>query len=345
VYEKRGAYQMIAAVVKLEGIGELQKRIEQLKKKLSAEGLFDQSRKKEIPFLPRRIGVVTSPTGAAFRDILKVALRRYPTIEIILAPAKVQGDDAAATIVKGIEELNNPKWGIDLIIAGRGGGSFEDLMPFNEECVVRAFADSRLPIISAVGHQIDHPLSDDAADIFAPTPSAAAELAVPVKSDLFAEIDNLCEKMERSLDAQILRDRAKLESLISRRVMSDPGQMIYMKQIELSELKNRMSFSLRDTAAAMRNRYASLPDISRTMASYLERKKNLLSQGASSLEQLSPLGVIARGYALPFDAKETLIRSVKQVSPGEKIKLYIHDGTIRCTADSVEKGASFGKES
>ncbi|HEX8994141.1 MAG TPA: exodeoxyribonuclease VII large subunit, partial [Candidatus Paceibacterota bacterium] len=163
-YEKRGNYQMVVADVSLEGIGALQKKIEQLKKKLAEEGIFDQTRKKKIPFLPKRVGVVTSPTGAAFRDILKVALRRFPTIEIILAPAKVQGDDAALTIVRGIEELNNPAWGIDVIIAGRGGGSFEDLMPFNEEIVIRAFAGSRVPIVSAVGHQIDHPLSDDAAD-------------------------------------------------------------------------------------------------------------------------------------------------------------------------------------
>ena len=337
VYEKRGAYQMIVADVKLEGIGELQKRIEQLKKKLSAEGLFDSARKKKIPFLPRRIGVVTSPTGAAFRDILKVALRRYPTIEIVLAPAKVQGDDAAATIVRGIEELNDPKWNIDIIIAGRGGGSFEDLMPFNEEPVVRAFAASRIPIISAVGHQIDHPLSDDAADLAAPTPSAAAELAVPVKSDLLAEIDHECDRMLRSLENRLSKNSERIQSVMSRRVMSDPSQMIYMKQIELSEVCNRMSYSLKDTASAMRDRFASVPDISRSMDTYLSRLKNLLSLGTQALDQLSPLKVIARGFAIPLSSDGLLIRSISQVLPGDRIRLYVSDGKISCTADSLEE--------
>ncbi len=189
VFEKRGSCQFNVAAVRLEGEGELQKRIEQLKKKLTAEGIFDQARKRPLPFLPKRIGIVTSPTGAALRDIIKVALRRFPNIEIVLAPAKVQGDDAAQTIVRGIEELNRPEHRIDVIIAGRGGGSFEDLMPFNEESVVRAFCKSPVPIVSAVGHQIDHPLCDDAADVAAPTPSAAAEIVVPVKQDLFNEIN------------------------------------------------------------------------------------------------------------------------------------------------------------
>jgi exodeoxyribonuclease VII large subunit len=157
LFEKRGTYQVNVFQVRLEGIGELQKRIEQLKKKLHQEGIFDPDKKKPIPMLPKRIGVVTSPTGAAVRDIIKVALRRFPEMEIVIAPSKVQGDDAAPTIAQAIEVLNDPACNIDVIIAGRGGGSFEDLLPFNEEIVVRAFFNSRVPIISAVGHQIDHP--------------------------------------------------------------------------------------------------------------------------------------------------------------------------------------------
>ena len=157
VYEKRGSYQINVSMVKQEGLGELQKRIEMLKQKLAAEGVFSPERKRPIPFLPRRLGIATSPTGAAVQDIIKVALRRYPTIEIIIAPAVVQGVDAPVSIARAIEELNRPEYRIDCIIAGRGGGSFEDLMPFNEELVVRAFYNSRVPIISAVGHQIDHP--------------------------------------------------------------------------------------------------------------------------------------------------------------------------------------------
>jgi exodeoxyribonuclease VII large subunit len=343
VYEKTGRYQLIVADVKLEGIGELQKKIEQLKKKLSGEGLFDPSRRKKLPFLPKRIGVVTSPTGAAFRDILKVALRRFPAIEIVLAPAKVQGDDAAATIVRGIEELNNPAWGIDVIIAGRGGGSFEDLLPFSEESVVRAFASSRVPIISAVGHQIDHPLSDDAADQYAPTPSAAAEIAVPVQQDLAAEIDYDCEKMERALQTHIQRERARLDSVMSRRVMSDPLQLIYMKQIDLSELQNRMSFALRDISSALKDRFAAVPGIERVMRVYLEKTKNRFGMAASKVDQLSPLGTIARGYAVACDSRKNLVKSVDQVSNGGEIALYLRDGRLKCTVDEVHKGETLGK--
>jgi exodeoxyribonuclease VII large subunit len=342
-YEKTGRYQLIVADVKLEGIGELQKRIEQLKKKLTAEGIFDASRKKEIPFLPKRIGVVTSPTGAAFRDILKVALRRYPTIEVILAPAKVQGDDAAATIVKGIEELNNPEWEIDVIIAGRGGGSFEDLMPFNEEIVVRAFASSRVPIISAVGHQIDHPLSDDAADVYAPTPSAAAEIVVPMKNELLDAIDHECGKMERALETKIARERTRIESVMNRRVMTDPAQLIYMKEIELSELSNRMVFSLKDLTNAMRNRYMSVPDMAKIMNAYFDRKKSSLTLAASAVDQLSPLGIIARGYAVVKDSKKNLVKSVQQVSRGDSMVLFVHDGRIDCTVNAVDEGGALGK--
>ena len=343
VYEKTGRYQIIVADVKLEGVGELQKRIEQLKKKLTAEGLFDQTRKKELPFLPRRIGVVTSPTGAAFRDILKVALRRFPSIEILLAPAKVQGDDAAASIVRGIEELNDPKWEVDVIIAGRGGGSFEDLMPFSEEIVVRSFAASRVPIISAVGHQIDHPLSDDAADVYAPTPSAAAEIAVPLKQELADEIQYQCEKMERALETQTSRERSRFDAVMSRRVMSDPAQMVYLKQMELEAVQNRMTMSLREIASAMRSAYSSIPDLTRGMSAYLERRKHALAAASSSVDQLSPLATIARGYGIVIDGRKNLVKSVKQVSGGDRLSVLLADGTIECTADEVRKGETLGK--
>lgn len=343
VYEKTGRYQIIVADVKLEGVGELQKRIEQLKKKLTAEGLFDQTRKKELPFLPKRIGVVTSPTGAAFRDILKVALRRFPSIEILLAPAKVQGDDAAASIVRAIEELNDPRWGVDVIIAGRGGGSFEDLMPFNEEMVVRAFAASRVPIVSAVGHQIDHPLSDDAADVYAPTPSAAAEIAVPLRQELREEIDYQCVKMERALEAQTSRERARIDAVMSRRAMSDPSQMVYLKQMELEAVQNRMTMSLREISSAMRNAFSAVPDLGRGLNAYLERRKSALAAAASSVDQLSPLATIARGYAVVLDGRKNLVKSAEQVSGGDRLSVILSDGTIECTADDVRKGETLGK--
>lgn len=344
VYEKNGRYQMIIADVRVEGIGELQKRIEQLKKKLIAEGIFDASRKKKIPFLPKKIGVVTSPTGAAFRDILKVALRRYPTIEILLAPAKVQGDDAAATIVRGIEELNKPEWGVDVIIAGRGGGSFEDLMPFNEEIVVRAFAESRVPIISAVGHQIDHPLSDDAADVYAPTPSAAAEIAIPVKSELLEEIEQLLARMNQSLKKKTERGQMTLNGILSRRFFADPSQIVYMKEVEYIELQNRIVFALKDKVSQSRESLSRIPDLSRAMSSFIRNKQQALAMSASAVENLSPLGVIARGYSAVFDERKMIVKSVKSASVGDNVSVYLSDGRLGCTVKSIHQGETLGKE-
>ena len=216
-------------------------------------------------------------------------------------------------------------------------------MPFNEEIVVRAFAASRVPIVSAVGHQIDHPHSDDAADLSAPTPSAAAEIAVPVKQDLVAEIDYYCEKMERALESRIMRERARIESVTSRRVMSDPAQMIYMKQMDLETLQNRLAMSLRITASAMKDRFSAVPDLDRIIASCLERKRSALAVAASSVDQLSPLATIARGYAVVLDAQKNLVKSVGQVSCGDRVSLSLGDGTLDCTVDDVRKGDTFGK--
>jgi exodeoxyribonuclease VII large subunit len=343
-YEKRGNYQMVVAEVSLEGIGALQKKIEQLKKKLAEEGLFDPSRKRMLPFLPRRIGIVTSPTGAAFRDILKVALRRFPTIEIILAPAKVQGDDAAEAIAYGIEQLNNPEWNIDVIIAGRGGGSFEDLMPFNEEIVVRACASSRVPIVSAVGHQIDHPLSDDAADADAPTPSAAAELVVPVREELDAEIGYLCERAARAIEKTITREQNRIDHVLARRVFADPTQVAYMKEIELSDITARMMMSLKDLIADARARLYGIADINKEMDVIVERHRNALSLAASSVEAMSPLGVIARGYAIAADDQKRVVKSVKSLRTGDALSLYLHDGMIDCEITGIHKGVTLGKE-
>ena len=223
VFEKRGSYQLNVLSVRPEGMGELQRKIEELKKRLLAEGIFDQSRKRELPFLPHRIGIVTSPTGAAIRDIIKVALRRYPNAEILIAPAKVQGEGSVESIVQGIHELNRAEYGLDIIIAGRGGGSFEDLIAFNDEKVIRAFYHSRVPIVSAVGHQIDHPLSDDAADLAAPTPSAAAELVFPIIADLKGELDYYSVRMTNSLNVTMREYKRAVENLEKLRIFRDPS--------------------------------------------------------------------------------------------------------------------------
>ncbi len=344
VYEKRGSYQLIIKSIIPDGIGQIQLRIEQLKKKLMEEGLFDQERKRPLPMLPRRIGVVTSPTGAAFRDILKVLLRRFPNIEILLAPAKVQGDDAPETIVRAIQKLNDPAYGIDLIIAGRGGGSFEDLLPFSEEIVVRAYAESRVPIISAVGHQIDHPLSDDAADVCVPTPSAAAEIAVPVKAELAESLAYTTRALGSFLERMRLQYRQRLESVRERRVFSDPLQMVALKQMRLDDLSGRLRYAVQEKVHDWKHRFTQLPDHDGKIRTIVREKHYRFTYAVGSLEQLSPLSVLARGYAAVKDRKGQFIQSSASVSNGDGIDVYFFDGKASCRVESVNKETIIGKE-
>ena len=344
VYEKRGSYQFIVSQMRLEGIGELLKRIEQLKKRLIAEGAFDPSRKKVKPFLPRRIGVVTSPTGAAIRDIIKVAMRRFPNIEIVLAPAKVQGADAAASIVRALAELNRPAHGIDLIICGRGGGSFEDLMPFNEEPVVRAVLASRVPVISAVGHQIDHPLTDDAADYAAPTPSAAAEIAVPVKSELIEEIDYLSIRAANALVSRLTGLGERLDSIAALRCFRNPREIVAMRELSLVDLEQRMTMALKEGISAGRQRLLSLPDLYRLWKTEARSRRSRLELARGAVDKLSPKGVLRRGYSLVTDARGRVIKTVKTIKSGESIGVMVADGSMGCTVNTVQREVRGGKE-
>jgi exodeoxyribonuclease VII large subunit len=344
IFEKRGTYQFIIAMVQLEGIGELLKRIEQLKKRLLEEGIFDQAHKKKLPYLPRRIGIVTSPTGAALRDIIKVAMRRFPNIEIVIAPAKVQGTNAAESVVRGIEELNDPEHRIDVIIAGRGGGSFEDLLAFNEEIVVRAFYNSRVPIISAVGHQIDHPLSDDAADYAAPTPSAAAEIAVPVKEDISDYINELNDRSISSLSYLINSMKSKIESIGGLRVFRDPMEIIYNYELIISDFENRMVSSLKGIAAECRNRLLDLPAITVMIRNLMKDMTHKLNIAYNSIVNLSPSGILEKGYSIVTDSEGAVIKSINVINNGDMVKVMLKDGTFGSTVNSVNKEVYFGKK-
>ncbi len=344
VYERRGSYQINVLMAKPDGIGELQKRIEQLKAKLEKEGIFDPGKKRELPLLPKRIGVVTSPTGAAIRDIMKVAIRRFNTIEIIIAPANVQGEEAPESIVRAIEELNRQKWGVDVIIAGRGGGSFEDLMPFNDEGVILAFYNSRVPIISAVGHQIDHPLSDDAADVAAPTPSAAAEIAVPVKKELQDEIDYLFLRINNSMQAFFRDFRNRLTNVTARRVFRDPMEIITSRELVLADLESRLLVLIKDHINRHRNALHAVPDLKLLVKDVLKNRQYRYSMALGSLEKLSPLGVLKRGYSITLDKSGSVIRSVDDARVNEPITVRHSDGSLECTVTSVAKEDFSGKK-
>ncbi len=308
VYEARGDYQLVADSAEPLGTGALQLAFEQLKKRLHAEGLFDPKYKKTIPTLPKRIGVITSPTGAVIKDILNVLKRRFNEREILILPTSVQGDKAALEIVaalKSVEEWNqtHPERAIEVLIVGRGGGSLEDLWPFNEEIVARAIFACPIPIISAVGHETDVTIADFVADLRAPTPSVAAELVIPRKEDLLQQVTQQEVRLRTIFKKHLMQIRLHLGHLSNRLV--DPRERIrYIKEkFHLLEQKLFSSFKNR-----------------------LKLLRNQLEGDLQMLHSLSPLNVLARGYSLSRTAENKIIQSIKDVSPGQIIVTQLHDG-------------------
>ncbi|MFM8269951.1 MAG: exodeoxyribonuclease VII large subunit, partial [Pseudomonadota bacterium] len=317
VYEPRGEYQIIGDTIEPVGLGALQLAFEQLKMKLAKEGLFDPKHKKPIPKLPKTIGIVTSPTGAAVKDILKVLHRRFPNRRVLIFPANVQGEKAAPEISSAIalsERWNqtHPDQKIDVLIVGRGGGSIEDLWPFNEEIVARAIYQCSIPIISAVGHEIDVTISDFVADLRAPTPSAAAELVVPLKDELQKLVNTQAQRLFVNLKKSLEHSRLHLGHLTSRLV--DPRQRIKL-------IKEKFSIALENLKKAVRTQLAF-------------SRKTLESQ-AQMLQSLSPLQVLGRGYSLTLDTSGNLLRSVSETKPGLKIVTRLADGEV--TSEVISK--------
>ena len=307
LYERDGKFQLYADDMQPDGLGALYLAYEQLKERLAAEGLFDPARKKDLPFFPARVGVVTSGTGAAVRDILQILARRCPASEVVLCPVQVQGAGAAAQIARAVALFNETR-AADVLIVGRGGGSLEDLWAFNEEPVARAVAASAIPVISAVGHETDVTICDFAADLRAPTPSAAAELAVPDLADLLAGLYSLRSRIEQSVLRDMQARRAALENLLARRILRRPEELAYASRLRLDYAAQR----LRDA-----------------MKARLTAETTRLSRTAARLDAMSPLAVLARGYtiALKDDAP---VKSVHELDPGDKLCLTLADGA--CSA-------------
>ncbi|MFA7256873.1 MAG: exodeoxyribonuclease VII large subunit [Kiritimatiellales bacterium] len=313
LYEPRGSYQLIIRKMEEAGKGSLQEQFEKLKATLAAEGFFDESRKKPLPLLPQKIGVVTSPTGAAVRDIINVLTRRFPNIGILLAPVTVQGEGAAEKIAAAIDYLNT-RDDIDLMIVGRGGGSIEDLWAFNEEIVARAIAVSRIPVISAVGHEIDFTISDFVADVRAPTPSAAAELAVPVKAELETQIARLAARLGGSLQNRALVLREKI-----------PG------------FRQMMVHALRGGVQQRQQRVdQSALTLSHRLQSAVTEQKQDLKRLEFQLRALNPLAVLDRGYSLTQTADGNVVRDAAQLKKGEVMRTRFAKGTV--VSEVKEKG-------
>lgn len=312
-YVKDGSYQIYVDSMEPDGIGSLYIAFEQLKEKLSAEGLFDNRYKKPIPKYPSKIGIVTSATGAAVRDMINVSRRRFPLTELILFPCLVQGDNAPEQIAQGIKFFNT-RCPVDTIIIGRGGGSLEELWAFNNEALARVIFSSKIPIISAVGHETDFSISDFVSDMRAPTPSAAAELALPDFMKEKEHLELISSVMRKDLTGRISKLQARLEEISKKRCLSSPEVFVDDKRIALDNLANRL--------------------LDKTV-NLLNKKTAALGITCASLEALNPLKVISRGYSAVYTTDGKLVKSVKDVKVNENVSFKTVDGSVSATVTEI----------
>lgn len=312
VYERDGAYQLYINEVEIEGIGNLYIEFNKLKEKLKKEGLFDTKYKKEIPKMPKAIGIVTSPTGAVIKDIINVTKRRFPKVDIKLYPVNVQGERSAVDICEGIEFFNKME-NVDTIIVGRGGGSLEELWSFNEEIVARQVFKSKIPIISAVGHETDFTICDFVSDMRAPTPSAAAEIATPDLSQIYYRLDNIRNRMNRSLNNQVILDNEKLVNTFDKINNYMKNYIIRDKVIQIDQIYDKINFRLEQN---------------------LETSKEKLSKKAAILHNLSPLATISRGYSI-VEKNNQVINSIEEVDINEDINITLKDGSLECNINKI----------
>ena len=335
VYEKSGTYQIYAQNVALDGAGRLYEELEILKKKLSSEGLFDASKKKPLPKYAMTIGIVTASTGAAIHDICTVAGRRNPYVRLVLYPAQVQGAGAAETIVKGIKCLDGK---VDTIIIGRGGGSIEDLWPFNEEIVVRAVYECNTPIISAVGHETDFLLSDLAADLRAATPSAAAELAVFKLSDFEENMALMHERLYDAFYAQIDSLKLRLSNAELKLKKNSPASKLELKKQMLAEREKRLKAAMKGYVSDKKNALLRTKErFKNAFYNLFEAKKNDIKIRASRLVLLNPAARLKSGFSYVADESGKNVTSIKQVNSGDLLTIYVTDGNISATVTEAKK--------
>ncbi len=360
VYDQRGEYQLITEYAEPAGIGALQTAFVQLKEKLGREGLFAETHKISLPRFPRRLGVITSSTGAAVHDILTVLKRRFASLEVLLYPVRVQGEGAALEIARAIDEMNRLA-AVDVLIVGRGGGSLEDLWAFNEEIVARAVYRSKIPVVSAVGHETDWTICDFVADLRAPTPSAAAELIIASAEELRGQIDALSHRLQRSLESLLAAYDGRVEGL--RRALHDPRTMLGHLAQRLDDLSGRLELGLSVAVARRRDRFARLngelqhndPAVRITalrqrlalltaraehsLVQRLEIIRQLFGDNAARLEVLSPLKTLARGYAIAARGDDgTVVTDAAVLAIGEQVLLRLHKGRVSCRVESLETG-------
>lgn len=328
VYEANGGYQIYVNELLEDGIGNLYIAFEQLKKKLEEEGLFKDIYKKPIPKIPKKIGVITAPTGAAIRDIISTIKRRWPLTEIYLYPALVQGEDAKEDIVRQIKRADLA--GLDTLIVGRGGGSIEDLWAFNEEIVARAIFECCTPVISAVGHEVDFTIADFVADLRAPTPTGAAEMAVPQLKDIENYLHQVVIRLNNSITSHIKMDRQRLMKLTSRSIFQNPIMIYQTKELAFDHLMERLKFSLVNLKNIKEKEFIQIKNsyVLRNPYQLLEQKKNRFVPVLAKLETLSPLLTLKRGYTIT-KKDDKVINSSKRLKKDDLLEVEFHDGVVQ----------------
>lgn len=323
VFPRDGQYQLYCDRLTPEGAGELAVAFEQLKKKLAAEGLFDPARKKPLPRFPQKIALVTSVAGAAVRDMIRILGVRYPLAEVILVPVLVQGEGAAQDIAAALDMVNENRLS-DIIITGRGGGSMEDLWAFNEECVARAISRSQIPVISAVGHEPDVTIADFVADVRASTPSNAAELAVPDQNDLYTRLGSVQEYLRKTAAGMLGAHRQRLTFLAQNPALQNPERYFEGKRLLLDYQSQALTHALEQ---------------------YVNQRRERLGRLAASLEAMSPLKVLGRGYTIAQTTQGQVVASVRQLAPGDLVHLKWSDGAASCRVEEIKTGEmEYGKE-
>ncbi len=313
IYEAGGSYQLYPEYMEPDGLGNLYLAFEQLKQKLEIEGLFNPEKKKKIPFLPKSIGVITSPTGAVVKDIINVLYRRYPNAVLKIFPVAVQGEGAGRQISNALRVINLLQ-AVDVIILARGGGSLEELWPFNEEIVARSIFKSKIPVISAVGHETDFSIADFVSDLRAPTPSAAAELVIPEKEALLKTLMDMRLRLKRALVGRIQIEKQRVDRVLKSPVMRHPLDKLNQKKMDLELIKKNMENGVKRK---------------------FETEKGKLSVSCGKLDVLSPLTVLSRGYSITRKCSKEVVKSISQVHPSDEVSVLLTDGIIRCTVEET----------
>jgi len=361
VYAARGEYQLIVELLEPKGVGALQLAFEQLKRRLEAEGLFEAGRKRALPPFPRTIGIVTSPTGAAIRDMLHVIGRRFADLRVLITPVRVQGEEAPGEIVRALRDLQEvPE--LDVVIVGRGGGSIEDLWAFNDERVARAISACRVPVISAVGHETDFTIADFVADLRAPTPSAAAEVVVREKLHVIRALCDMYDTLKQAMAARLARERQRIDSLGRRRVLTDAARALRDWHRRLDELSTRLALGVRANRrlgehrlSLARNALRSLNPVARIAngtvvlaqlrvrlasagANRAKTARHRLDAAVGQLDSLSPLAVLGRGYSLTrLLPSGAIVRSAAQTRPGDAIEILLREGALDARVERLKE--------